>query len=115
MFQPQHRQVIDFGLEGGVFAHITDPSFHSVLVRNATPKPISISAHVKLGTLLDYDAEGCYVADPSDAHLAANSSWNHPKRYNFRLGHISKEYPKTSLKTEGQNSMGITAWGKSEV
>lgn len=85
LFQPHPRPVLNLGLEGGVFKHVIDASFHSVLVRNATQKPISIPARAKLGKLYDYNADGCYLADPSNAHLAANSSWKQPKDTNLEL------------------------------
>ena len=112
LFQPHPQPVLNLGLEGGVFAHVIDASFHSVLVRNATQKPISIPAKTKLGKLYDYNADGCYLADPSDAHLAANSSWKQPKRYKFGAGHMSEAGPPLNSLMEQQDTMGITAWGQ---
>lgn len=84
-----------------MFAHVTDASFHLVLIRNATQKPISIPARTILGKLYDYDADGCYLADPFDAHLAANSSWKQPKRYEFGIGHMSEAGPPFDSLMEG--------------
>lgn len=74
LFQSHPQPVLNLGLERRVYAHITDAFFHSVLGRNATQKPISILVQKKLGKLHDYDADVCYLADPSDTHLAANFS-----------------------------------------
>lgn len=91
-----------------MFAHVIDASFHLVLVRNATQKLISILAQKKLGKLYDYNADGYYLADPSNVHLVANSSWKQPKRYEFVVRHMSKAgLPFNSL-MKGQNAMGIT-------
>lgn len=95
-----------------MFAHVIDASFHSVLVRNATQKPISIPARTKLGKLYDYNADGCYLADPSNAHLAANSSWKQPKRYEFGAGNMSGAGPPLNSLMERQDATGITAWGQ---
>ena len=107
LFQPHPRPVLNLGLEGRVFAHVTDASFHSVLVRNATQVPISIPAWTKLGKLYDYDADDCYLRDPSDAHLAANSSWKQPRRYEFGVRHIGEAGPPFNLSMERQNPIRV--------
>lgn len=73
LFQPHPWLVLNLGLEGGVFAHITNASFYLVLVRNTIQEFIFIPAWTKLGKLYDYDADGYYLADPSNAYLAANT------------------------------------------
>ena len=71
-FHPQEDSRL--GAEGGFFAHITDAQLAAVQVRNATNQPVVISRNAKIGKLLDYDEEGCFLATPDDRHLAVKSS-----------------------------------------
>lgn len=68
MFHPEAS--FDLGAEGGVFTHIVDANMSMVQVRNATSKTATIPRHAKLGRVMDYEEEGCYLASPEDAHLA---------------------------------------------
>ena len=109
LFQSHSQPVLNLGLERRVFAHNTDAFFHLVLVRNATQKPISILAQTKLGKLHNYNADGCDLANPSDAYLAVNFSWKQPRRYEFGVRHISEVGPPFNLLMERQNPIRVTA------
>lgn len=73
-FQP-HTTSLDFGAEGGIMAHVMDAQTSVIHVRNAMDKPILVPKHTKLGRITDFEEEGCYHADVSDAHLAVGVSW----------------------------------------
>ena len=71
MFNPGHIERL--GKEGGVFAHIVDANFSIVQVRNTTDEPVTIKRSERLGTLAEYEEEGCYLASSEVRHLAAGS------------------------------------------
>ena len=80
MFNP--HDVDRLGAEGGVFSHIVDANFCFVQARNTTDKPVSITKSERLGTLVEYEEEGCYLASPEIRHLAAGG-W---KKKALKLG-----------------------------
>lgn len=71
LFNP--NDIEKLGQEGGVFSHIVDANFSVVQIRNTTSKPVSIARNEQLGTLTDYEEDGCYLASPEIRHLAAGS------------------------------------------
>lgn len=56
---------------GAIYAYIVDSNMSRVQVRNDSDVPVVIPRHSRIGTVHDYDEEGCYMID-SDSHgLAA--------------------------------------------
>lgn len=69
LFEPQFKQ--NLGREGGVFAHVVDSSLSFVQLRNASDRPARISRRSRLGSVVEFQEEGCYLATPEAAPLAA--------------------------------------------
>ena len=59
LFEPSKANL---GEEGGYVAHIIDSDTQYIQARNATDSPVIVPRHARLGKVMDYDAEGCYVA-----------------------------------------------------
>ena len=55
----------------GAYAHVIDASLPFVCVKNDTKKEIVIPSRSHMGTLIEYDAEFCYLASPEDHVYAA--------------------------------------------
>ena len=52
-----------------LFASIVDSSFHAILARNDSNRPIHLPKKLQLGTVLDLEVNGCYhLADFEEAH-----------------------------------------------
>ena len=51
-------------------AHIVDHNLSQVIVRNDTDLPITLPRHLRLGKVLEYEAEGCFQVDPKNASMA---------------------------------------------
>ena len=77
LFEPDCQ--IDLGQAGGVFAHIVDASLGSVHVRNDTDVDVVVPRKARLGTVEEFNYDGCYMVDPCKASLAAcgwrNKGW----------------------------------------
>lgn len=79
MFTPQ--AIDSLGPDGGVMAHIIDANTAFVEVRNASNDEAVLPKNCKLGMVQDYEEEGCYMALPEDAYLAAGRP--KPKQQNW--------------------------------
>ena len=69
LFEPQCKQ--DLGHDGGVYAHVVDSSLSFVQLSNATNRPAQITRRTRLGSVIEFGEEGCYLAEPEAAPLAA--------------------------------------------
>lgn len=76
LFEPQLNQ--DLGLDGGVFAHIVDANMSFVQVRNGTGAPIALPRRARLGTVVEYNQEGCFLAEAVDP-VMATTGWRNWK------------------------------------
>ena len=76
LFEPQCS--LPLGHAGGVYAHIVDASFRTVHVRNDTDKPVVVPRKARLGTLGEYEQDGCFPIGAHHADLAA-SGWRNWK------------------------------------
>lgn len=65
LFEPQCA--VHLGEQGGVFAHLVDASFSFVQVHNATVHPVDVPRRTRLGTVVEYNQQGCYLATPDEA------------------------------------------------
>ena len=76
LFEPHCS--LQLGQSGGVYAHVVDASFRAVHVRNDTDNHVVISRKERLGTLGEYDQDGCF---PIGAHHAdlATTGWRNWK------------------------------------
>ena len=72
LFEPDCHQ--DLGVDGGVFAHVVDSSFHFVQVYNATEVPIRLPRKCRLGSMVEYNQDGAYLASAEDTHLAVGNT-----------------------------------------
>ena len=53
-----------------VCAHVVDNTMSEILVRNDSDQPIVLPKRTKLGKVVEYEANGCYAADPDTQGLA---------------------------------------------
>ena len=72
LFEPQSCHKL--GHEGGVYAHVVDSGISFVRVKNSTPRPVKLSKHARLGTIVDYNQHGCYMVSP-EAESLATCGW----------------------------------------
>ena len=72
VFQPI-SQGLNLGLQGSPRGHIIDTGFAFIEVQNATDRLVVIPRKTRLGNVLDYEEERCYVIDAKEAHLAAKA------------------------------------------
>ena len=71
LFNSDHIERLD--KEDEVFVHLVDSNFFFVQARNTIDQSIVITRSERLGTLNEYEKDGCYLADPEVRHLAAES------------------------------------------
>lgn len=76
LFEPQCS--LQLGQAGGVYAHVVDASFQAVQVRNDTDLPVVIPRKTRLGTLGEYDQDGCFPIEAYHSDLAA-TGWRNWK------------------------------------
>lgn len=77
-FMFMSQRIDRLGVAGGVLSHIVDAQTAVVQVLNATAEDVYIPKNSKLGIIQDYEEEGCFLASPKDAGLAANSGSHTP-------------------------------------
>ena len=75
LFEPHCSEYL--GHDGGVFAHIVDASLHFVQVRNTSTRPVTLPRRGRLGTVVEYSQQGCYMVSPEEAPKAA-CGWMSP-------------------------------------
>lgn len=68
LFEPQCKQ--DLGYDGGVYAHVVDSSLSFVQLRNSSARPVQITRRTRIGTVTEFNEEGCFLATPEAAPLA---------------------------------------------
>lgn len=107
VFNATHDQRL--GHEGGIFSHIVDANFSCVQIRNTTDDSVFIPRRCRLGLLQEYEDEGCYLASPDDAHLAAGQWSTRTKKLSVRALLASPEAIETILPN------GITIYGTPEA
>jgi hypothetical protein len=60
LFEPEN---IEMGIEGGFPAAVVDAQTTYIEAQNATERPITISRRQRLGKIVDFDAEGCFMVN----------------------------------------------------
>lgn len=75
IFEPDQLDVLILS------AHIVDHNMSRVIVRNDTDLPVTLPRRVRLGQVLEYEAEGCFQIDPKHAIIAERP----PKRKGFSI------------------------------
>lgn len=68
LFEPDCRQA-----NAAVYAHIVDHTMSEVHVRNDSDAPLVVPRKSRMGQIVEYEAEGCYLATADDAVLASTS------------------------------------------
>ena len=71
LFEPQLPASYDLGLDGGIFAHVVDSTMTFVQARNSTEAPVVLPRRTRLGTVVEYSADGCYQVSYKSSGLAA--------------------------------------------
>jgi len=62
--------------DSSVYAHIVDHTLLAVQVQNDTDMPLIILRKTHLSHVIEYEADGCYLANLKDAELAASIKVN---------------------------------------
>ena len=65
LFEPGPKQKVS------VFAHIVDHTMSAIYVQNDTDSDVTIPRNTRLGDVVEYEADGCFLATPEDINLAA--------------------------------------------
>ena len=114
IFEPEQLDALTLS------AHIVDHNLSRLLIRNDTNLPVTLSRHVYLGKVLEYEAEGCFQIDPNNATLAqkppkkeATKSWI-KRGFQSLLGMAAAFNAATSLSgpaAETVHSTGATIYG----
>jgi len=99
--------------EAMIYAHIVNHTLLKVHVWNDTDKPLIISRQTKMSCLVEYKADGCYLATSDDIALASSirSSQNWMKCCLWGMLTAAAYYTnmKTSLEHKLEN--GVTIYG----
>ena len=66
LFEPATSATLAVSL----YTHLVDNSFHSVIARNDTDKPIVLPKHIRLGTVSEINYDNYYLATAEEADLA---------------------------------------------
>ena len=103
LFQPVPRG-LNLRQQEGPRAHIVDTNFTFVEVQNATDRPVIVLRKARLGSIQEYEEEGCYAVDPKETYLAAGAGWPRPR------GNSTNTTPDPSDATE-KHPTGFTAYG----
>ena len=69
LFEPQCSEYL--GHDGGVFAHIVDSSLSFIQVRNSTESPVTLPRRGRLGSVVEYNQQGCYQTTVDESPKAA--------------------------------------------
>ena len=71
LFEPNQAELTAaFGRVGGFYTHICDCNISFVQVKNDLPIPVALPKRARLGTLTEYEEEGCYQVE-AEYHEAA--------------------------------------------
>lgn len=112
LFEPELP--INLGYQGGVFAHVVDTAMTFVQAKNATSAPVVLPRHVRLGTVVEYEANGCYQVSYKSASLAA-CGWRTSDRSQVSaLATTAPATTKVDRNLEHVLSNGVTIYGRSE-
>lgn len=113
LFEPRYNNITKrLQQTGSIYAHIVDANITHVQVHNSSNHPFVIPGNTRLGILVEYDADGCYLVD-SDAHGLAgadNHEYNQPlKSIPLICATTNNELHVGSKETKLQN--GVTIYG----
>ena len=70
-----HVIFINLNVKKNIVTHVMNDNFSFIHVRNATNKLITLSKHIKLSRLFDYDEKNCYYANVFEIHLIVDVNW----------------------------------------
>lgn len=80
LFEPELPETYNLGHTGGIFSHVVDSFMTFVQAKNATEATIVLPRHTRLGTVVDFAADGCYQVSYKSASLAT-CGWRTSDRY----------------------------------
>lgn len=111
LFEPELPASYNLGTDGGVFAHVVDSSMTFVQARNSTEAPVTLPRRTRVGTVVEYSADGCYQTSYKSAGLAA-CGW----RTSDRSG-VSTMNATTTIDTNLEHVLpnGVTVYGNEEA
>ena len=81
MFEPAAQSTLS------VYAHVVDHNMSTVFVRNDTDQPIVLPRNSRLGSVTEYEAEGCFSVQTENHNLAVKAPIRQP---NFFKAHLKQ-------------------------
>ena len=74
IFEPGYDN--NLGEKGGLYTHVVDVALSFVHLRNDTNRAVTIQRHARLGMIMEFNENGCFLANPVDHPLAlSRPSW----------------------------------------
>jgi len=105
--------------DSSVYAHIVDHTLSAVQVQNDTDMPLIILRKTCLSHVIEYEADGCYLADLKDAELAASIKVNQANWVRTCFCEVLTAATAFHLETTGQPERKIghevTVYGSSTI
>jgi len=105
--------------DSSVYAHIVDHTLSAVQVQNDTDMPLIILRKTRLDHVIEYEADGCYLANSKDAELAASTKVNQANwvRTCFRevLTAVTAFHLETTGQPERKIGHEVTVYGSSTI
>ena len=88
LFEPQCAEYL--GDDGGVFAHIVDAELDHVMIRNTTDYAVQLPKRARLGSVVEFNQQGCYNLTP-DAGFLATGGWTNrrSRSWKSKLGMVA--------------------------
>lgn len=80
LFEPELPASYNLGLDGGICAHVVDSNMTFVQAKNSTEASVVLRRNARLGTVVEYAADGCYQTSYKSAGLAA-CGWRTSDRF----------------------------------
>ena len=112
LFEPQSYHKL--GHKGSIYTHVVDSIISFVKVKNSTPRPIKLSRHARLGTIVEYNAHSCYMVSP-EAESLATCGWRVPGQSDSASLTSSSPSIPSSIQTDPSKEHplpnGVTVYG----
>ncbi len=93
--------------DSSVYAHIVDHTLSAVQVQNDTDMPLIILRKTCLSHVIEYEADGCYLANSKDAELAASIKVNQANWVKTCFCEVLTAATTFHLETTGQSEWKI--------
>ena len=117
LFEPQYNGITKrLEQTGSIYAHVVDCNMTHVQVHNGSNNAFTLPTNTRLGILIEYDADGCYLIDSDTYGIAGASSHDGCNRYldSISLIRASTNNVVNADSMETKLPNGITIYGSEE-